>query len=134
MQLLLDNHVEALISQDALGMTPLHVLFYAVAQHQEAEWARMARNKTFRDDVDLILGGSKMHVAFDPPTDLLEMMLRPPDSNLTLLPIGERPICAAHAEDFHGRLPVHIALITAPSANVSSSLDSGSPDESFGND
>jgi ankyrin repeat protein len=117
-QLLLDNHIGALMSQDALGMTPLHVLFYAVAQHQEAEWDRMARNKTFHDDVDLVLGGSKMHVAFDPPSDLLEMLLRPPDSNISLMPIGERPICAAHAEDFHGRLPVHIALITAPSANA----------------
>jgi len=117
-QLLLDNYIEALVSQDALGMTPLHVLFYAVAQHQESEWARMARNKTFRDDVDLLMGGSDLHVAFDPPSDLLEMLLRPPDSNLGLLPLGERPICAAHEEDLQGRLPLHIAVMTAPSANA----------------
>ena len=117
-QLLLDNYIEALVTPDSLGMTPLHVLFYAVAQYQESEWARMARNKTFRDDVDLLVGGSELYDAFDPPSDLLEMLLRPPDSNIGLLPIGERPICAAHEEDLQGRLPIHIALMTAPSANA----------------
>lgn len=117
-QLLLDTHIEALMRPDSLGMTPLHVLFFAVAQQQESEWARMARNKNFRDDVDLLVGGSDLHVAFDPPADLLEMLLRPPDSNLALLPMGERPICAAHAEDHKGQLPLHIALMTAPSANA----------------
>lgn len=117
-QLLLDNYIQALTTPDARGMTPLHVLFDAVAQQQNSEWARMCRNKTFRDDVDLVMGGSRLRRGYEPSPQLIQMLLRPPDSNVAMLAVGERPTCAAHVEDVQGRLPLHIALYVATAASV----------------
>ena len=117
-QLLLDNHLEALTSPDLMGMTPLHILFEAVADHQASEWMRISRNKTFRGDVDLVNGGSHLHGWYEPPSQLVEILLKSPETGVAFLPVGERPSCAAHVEDTMGRLPLHIAVAVASSANV----------------
>ena len=111
-QLLLDNHVEALTTQDNAGNTPLHVLFDVVAKLQQQEWTRISHNKLVRDDIDLTKGGKGG--AFSPPIELVENLLRHPQTD-TALPThaGERPPCAAHFEDPVGRLPLHLALSTS---------------------
>jgi ankyrin repeat protein len=117
-QALMDNYIQALTTPDLRGLTPLHVLFDTVAQVQQSEWARMCRNKTFRDDVDLVLGGSRLRRGYEPSSKLIQMLCKPPDSNVAMLAVGERPTCAAHVEDLQGRLPLHLALHVASSASA----------------
>jgi hypothetical protein len=114
----MDNHIQALTAPDLRGLTPLHVLFDTVAQVQESEWARMCRNKTFRDDVDLVMGGSRLRRGYEPSSKLIQMLCKSPDSNVAMLAVGERPTCAAHVEDCQGRLALHLALHVASSASA----------------
>lgn len=124
---LLDYYVDALLLQDQYGMTPLHLLFHAAGVEQDANLRRIERNMTIRDSVDLQNGGGKGE--FEPPISLIEMLLKIPSGTETnpSLQLDQLSNCAAHVEDEQGRLPLHVALLTATSPQIISRLIQAHP-------
>ena len=128
-QLLLDHHIEVLVTGDLEEKTPLHLLFDAVADVQEAQWNRLQRNKSERSNLDLVNGGP---IAFSPPMELLEVLVNysneanhtnhhaPPTANLE-----ERS--AVFMEDVNGRLPIHAAVAVASSPSCIKYLIQANP-------
>mmetsp|Transcript_7045 Transcript_7045/g.11143 ORF Transcript_7045/g.11143 Transcript_7045/m.11143 type:complete len:1851 (-) Transcript_7045:356-5908(-) len=124
---LLDHYVDALLLQDQNGMTPLHLLFGAATVEQDKAFLRIERNKTVRNGVDLRNGGGKG--GFEPPTALIEILLKIPNETESNQPLqlDQLSKCAAHVEDDQGRLPLHLALLTAPSPELVSRIIQAHP-------
>ena len=129
-QILVDMHVDAVIAGDKEGKTPLHVLFSAVADHQEREHQRLLSNRTLRDHIDLAKGGP---AAFNPELGLIELLLTVPESD------GQdpfrfdggrddkKPSAASYVEDTDGLLALHIALKVATVPDVIKLLIQSNP-------
>eukprot|EP00543_Licmophora_paradoxa_P004144 CAMPEP_0202452004 /NCGR_PEP_ID=MMETSP1360-20130828/10290_1 /ASSEMBLY_ACC=CAM_ASM_000848 /TAXON_ID=515479 /ORGANISM="Licmophora paradoxa, Strain CCMP2313" /LENGTH=988 /DNA_ID=CAMNT_0049070699 /DNA_START=15 /DNA_END=2977 /DNA_ORIENTATION=+ len=126
-QMLLDHHIEALLVEETeMGMTPLHLVFQVVLEMQDSEWKRLQRNKTVRDNVDLVHGGPGGFTQI--PVEYIKELLRTPDSDDKLPShVAERTVCAAHIEDPGGRLPLHLALMTAASHHIIMALVQAHP-------
>lgn len=113
-QILLDNNIAAVTHQDIEGKTPLHVMFSVVASIQESEHQRLVANRSLRHEIDLTVGGPP---AFQPPKQLLELLLKSPDVDGQdyFSEDGGHGMTAAHMEDENGLLPLHTALRAAAS-------------------
>ncbi|KAL3924463.1 MAG: hypothetical protein SGILL_001035, partial [Bacillariaceae sp.] len=113
-QTLLDNNISAVTHQDISGQSPMHVMFSVVADIQESEYQRLVANRNLRYDVDLNVGGP---VAFSPPMQLVELLLKSPDVDGQDYHSenGGHGVTAAHLEDENGLLPLHTALRSATS-------------------
>ncbi|KAG7344095.1 ankyrin repeat domain protein [Nitzschia inconspicua] len=113
-QILLDHNIAAVTHQDIEGKTPLHVMFAVVASIQESEYQRLVANRSLRYEVDLTLGGPS---AFQPPKQLLELLLKSPDIDGQdyFSEDGGHGVTAAYLEDENGLLPLHTALRAATS-------------------
>lgn len=130
-QIVVDNNIEAVITQDADGRTPLHVLFRIVAEHQEQEHQRLVANRTFRDDIDLVGGGP---AAFKPSKQLIELLLKSPDADgqdqgfrFDTGRDEKKPSAASYVEDVNGLLPLHIALRVATEPEIVKILIQSNP-------
>jgi serine/threonine protein kinase/ankyrin repeat protein len=125
-QILEDNHVQALTSKDLNGKTPLQIFFDTVLELQELDYKRHLANRTLRDNVDLINGGlvTGGPTPFRPPKQLVQLLIKSPETD------GQEPLfrfdarsddktlSAAFVEDPSGGLPLHAALRAATSPDI----------------
>jgi ankyrin repeat protein len=125
-QILEDNHVQALTSKDLNGKTPLQIFFDTVIELQDMDYKRHLANRTLRDNVDLIDGGltTEWSTPFRPPKQLVELLIKSPETD------GQEPLfrfdarsddkalSAAFVEDPSGGLPLHAALRAATSPDI----------------
>jgi serine/threonine protein kinase len=129
-QSLVDIHIEAVLSCDTEGKTPLHLLFSIVAEQQHQEHQRLLSNGTLRDHVDLETGGP---AAFKPDTGLIELLLKVPESDgydAFRFDNGrddKKPFAASYVEDKYGLLPLHIALKVATEPDIIKLLIQSNP-------
>jgi hypothetical protein len=78
-QILEDNNsIQVLIVKDHNGKTSLHVLFTVIEELQENDFKCQITNRTLRDNINLEKGGS---VAFSPPKELMELLLKSPEAD-----------------------------------------------------
>lgn len=129
-QTIVDNNVEALVTQDNEGKTPLHVLFSVVAEQQDQDHQRQLANRTLRDNIDLVMGGPP---AFKPAKELIELLLKSPDTDgqdYLRFDTGrdeKKPVAAAYVEDMSGLLPLHNALKVATEPEIIKLLIQSNP-------
>lgn len=129
-QTLVDNHVEAVITCDVEGKTPLHLLFSVVADCQGQEHQRLVSNRTSRDHINLQEGGP---AAFRPEKGLIELLLTAPESDgqdLFRFDGGredKKPSAASYVEDIKGLLPLHNALKVATEPEIIKLLIQSNP-------
>jgi serine/threonine protein kinase/ankyrin repeat protein len=125
-QILEDNHIQALISKDLNGKTPLQIFFDTVLELQDTDYKRHLANRTLRDNVDLINGGltTGWPTPFRPPKQLVELLIKSPetDGQEALFRFDARSddktLSAAFVEDPSGGLPLHAALRAATSPDI----------------
>lgn len=126
-QLLEDQNIQAVITRDYDGKTPLHVLFDVVATLQENDHKRQVSNRSLRDNVDLVHGGP---VAFDPPKPLIDFLMKSPYSDgqdQAFRYDPDKPSSAAFVEDEDGYLPLHPALRSGTAPTTIQSLIQANP-------
>ena len=125
-QILEDNHIQALTSKDLNGKTPLQIFFDTVLELQDTDYKRHLANRTLRDNVDLINGGltTGWPTPFRPPKELVELLIKSPetDGQEALFRFDARSddktLSAAFVEDPAGGLPLHAALRAATSPDI----------------
>lgn len=118
-QILEDQNIGAVTTKDAQGKTPLHVLFDVVRDLQEHDYKRQISSRSPRYNIDLRKGGP---VAFSPPKELIEILLKAPDS------IGrDAKTSASYVEDNSGFLPLHAALRVATAPEIIKMLIKSNP-------
>lgn len=130
-QLLLDNNIEAVTTQDCDGKTPLHILFDVVAEQHDNEFQRLVANRTLRENVDFQSGGPP---GFKPAKELIELLLKSPDADgqdqafrFDTGRESKKPSTASQVEDMNGLLPLHNALRVATSPEIVQLLIQSNP-------
>jgi hypothetical protein len=114
-QLLLDHHIGQLTAVDHECQTPLMVMFNTVARLQDKDYQEHCNTHCDRK-LDTVNGGP---TGFDPPVDLINMLLTYPDPMADSQPES--------IEDENGRLPIHAALMVAASPAVIDLLIQSNP-------
>ena len=124
-QVLLDNNIGGITIKDCRGQTPLHVLFDTIDDMQEQEYKRRLSNRTLGDNIDLEKGGP---VAFNPPKELIDILLKPPGAEqFGFDPAKDDRTSAAYTEDNSGYLPLHLALRVATAPEIIQFLIQSNP-------
>lgn len=120
---IINANKKALVTRDALGQTPIHVLFRAVFERNSMEYIKALHiAETGAANVEQ----PKEPVFFSPPAVLVELLLQQVDEDE--FDDDERAIsCASDVTDIRGLLPIHYAVLVASSPKVVKILVESNP-------
>jgi serine/threonine protein kinase/ankyrin repeat protein len=109
LQMMIDDYREGLVERDALGCTPLHILFRTSIVAADKKYRMTLENA--RSGASTAGGESYAPKTFSPPMSLLQILLE-------CCKINDANVSASMVADVRGMLPLHLAVIsnTNPSA------------------
>ena len=123
LQTIINANKKALVTRDALGQTPLHILFRAVFERNALEYTKALHiAQTGAANVEQ----PKEPVVFSPPAVLLDLLLENIDEEE--FDDDEVTICrATDVTDIRGLLPIHYAVLVASAPKVIKVLVENNP-------
>jgi len=124
LQTIINANRSALVTRDALGQTPLHVLFRTVFEKHSLEYTKALHiAQTGAANVSQ----PKDPFIFSPPLVLMDLLLQNVDRYGLEEEEGFIASCASDVTDARGLLPIHCAVLVASSPKVVKTLVESNP-------
>jgi ankyrin repeat protein len=124
LQTIINANRAALVTRDALGQTPLHVLFRTVFERNSLEYTKALHiAQTGAANV----APPKDPVIFSPPAVLMDLLLQNVDRYGLEDEEGFMASCASDVVDTRGLLPIHCAVLVASSPRIIKILVESNP-------